>query len=234
MDGFSLPHAARVIEGKDFVIAFGSHKVVFISEHRSGCDLSEQGMETHYTLHAGPGSGVIDLHETKTFADGQKRHRTLFAWRTEGIPALAQQLVPMLYAFLSLLRPLRLGWMMHRGIGVARGIDPVGDQDIAAVTRKRKRRLILDRQLYEKNVFIPEYLEEIYEFPDGSFALFDRRRKIGLGFKVTDPGGNARLFWIKRRDLLRFCNYWQQHVIDALRSAAIPPERYAEYPFLRP
>lgn len=234
MDRFPLPHAAKGIEGDDFAIVLGSHKVVFIFKHPSGCELNEQGPETHYTLHAGPGSGVIDLHETKTLPDGQKRHRTLFALRTDGIPALARQIAPMFNELLGLLRPLRLGWMMHRGIGVARGIDPVSDQDIAAVTRKRKRRLILDPQLYEKNVFIPEYLEEIYEFPDGPFALFDRRRKIGLGFKVTDPRGNARLFWIRRRDLLRFCNYWQQHVINALQSAAIAPERYAEYPFLRP
>ena len=93
--------------------------------------------------------------------------------------------------------------------------------------------MTIDPQLYEQNVFIPEYLEEVYEFPDGTFTLFHKRRKIGFGFKATDAMGNVRLFWIKCRDLLRFGNDWQQKVIDALLSAAIPPEGYAGYSFLR-
>src|SRR5260370_41957942 len=105
---------------------------------------------------------------------------------------------------LGLVRPLRLGWLKHRNIGIARGIDPVSDDDIAAVTRKRKRRLTLDAELYEQNLFVPEFLEEVYEFPDGNFALFHRGRQIGIGFKKTYADGNVRLFWIKRRDLARF------------------------------
>lgn len=44
---------------------------------------------------------------------------------------------------LGLLRPLRLGWLKHRNMGIAR-IEPVSDSDIAAVTRKRKKRVALD------------------------------------------------------------------------------------------
>ena len=99
--------------------------------------------------------------------------------------------------------------------------------------RKHKRRLTLEAGLYRQNVFVPEFLEEVYDFPDGNFALFHHGRRIGIGFKKTDADGNVRLFWIKRRDLLRFGNDWQEKIGNALSRLAIPPERYAEYPFLR-
>jgi len=232
MDRYSLPHGAKVFECEDFALFFGADKVVFIVKPRADQPV-EQGTEKHYTFHAGPDSGVIDLHETLIAADGQKHYRTLFAMRTNDLPPVLQQLAPMVGEFLGLMRPLRLGWMMHRDIGIARGVDPLGDHDLAAVTRNQKRRLVLDAQRYEQNIFIPEYLEQVYDFPDGNFTLFQRGRNLGIGFKATDAGGHVRLIWIKRRDLMRFGNDWQQKVIDALRSAAIPPERYADYPFLR-
>jgi len=57
--------------------------------------------------------------------------------------------------------------------------------------------------------------------------------RIGIGFKKTDPEGGVHLFWIKRRDLTRFGHHWQEKVIKALQAAAIPQERYGDYPFLR-
>ena len=140
----------------------------------------------------------------------------------------------MLPEMIGLIRPLRIGWMKHRDIGVARGIEPVSDADIAAVTTKRKKKLSVDPQGYQHNICIPEFLEEIYDFPDGNFTLTHRNGSIGIGFKTTDAEGHVRLFWIKRRDLLRFGNNWQERVIGALRRIAIPPEDYALYPFLSP
>ena len=232
MDRYSLPHGARGIEGEGFAAIFGADKVVVIAKPRADGPLAELQTEMHYTFHAGPDSGVVDLHETTIAAGGQRHYRTLFALRTDDLPPVLQRLAPMVVEFLGLVRPLRLGWMMRRGIGIARGVDPINDHDFAAVTRRRKRSLIVDAQLYEQNVFIPEYLEEVYDFPDGNFSLFQRGRNFGIGFKATDASGNVRLFWIKRRDILRFGNAWQQKVIDALRSVAIPPERYTDYPFL--
>jgi hypothetical protein len=238
MNRYSLPHGANVFDGEGFAVAFGADKIVFIAKPRADGQTVEPRTEMHYTFHAGPESGVIDLHETTTAANGQKHHRTLFAMRTNDLPPALQQLAPMLGQLLSLVRPVRVGWMMHRGIGIARGVDPLSDQEFAAVTRKikirGKSRLIIDAQLYQQNIFVPEYLEDVYEFPDGTFTMFHKQRKIGFGFKATDASGNVRLFWIKRRDLLRFGHDWQQKVIDALLSAAIPPQRYADYPFLSP
>jgi hypothetical protein len=102
------------------------------------------------------------------------------------------------------------------------------------VTRKSKQKLSLDPQLYTQNIFVPEFLEEIYDFPDGNFTLFHRNRNIGIGFKKTDSAGKARLFWIKRRDLFRFGHVWQEKVVAALQAISIPPEEYGRYPLLSP
>jgi hypothetical protein len=225
MDRYSLPHGAKGIEADGFAVTFCGDKLVFIPK--------AEGSGKHYTLHSGPKSGVIDLHETDPAADGRDQHRTLFAVRHDDLAGLLGEATPMLREFLDLLRPLRLGWLKHRNIGIACGIDPVSDDDIVAVTRKRRGRLTLDAGLYEQNVFVPEYLEAIYDFPDGNFALFHRNRRIGIGFKKTYANGNVRLFWIKRRDLARFVNNWGARVVTALESVAIPHASYAEYPFLR-
>jgi hypothetical protein len=224
MDRNALPHGAKGIEGEGFAVEFRYDKIVFVPKNDGG---------KHFTLHAGPDSGVMDLHETTIDAAGREQHRTLFALRKDDLLPVLQELSPMVPELFGLLRPLRLGWLKHRHIGIARGIDPVSHADIAAVTRKRKRRLALDSELYQRNVFVPEYLEDVYDFPDGNFTLIHRGRNIGMGFKETDAKGNTSLFWIKRRDLAKFGNDWQEQVIGTLQRMAIPPDRYAEYPFLR-
>jgi hypothetical protein len=225
MDRYSLPHGAKGIEGDDFAIEFRDDKAVFVPK--------SVGPGKHYTFHAGPDSGVLDLHETTRDANGQQQHRTLFALRHADLPAILGALVPMVEDLLALLRPLHLRWLKRNNIGIARGVDPVSDGDIAAVTRKRKRRLALDAQLYEQNVFVPEFLEDVYDFPDGNFALFHCGRQIGIGFKQTYAEDDVRLFWIKLSDLISFGSAWEEKVISAFAQAATPPERYAEYRFLR-
>ena len=226
MELYNLPHDAKGIEGDEFAIEFRGDKVVLIV--RSG-DTGE-----HYTLQAGLKSGVIDLHKTQPDTQAGDPHRTLFAMRRDDLAAILGQFVPMVNELIGLLRPLSVEWMHRRGIGIARGVNPVSDEDIAAVTRRRKRRLVLGRDLYEQNTFVPEYLDDVYEFPDGNFALFHRGRQIGIGFKQTCAKDDVRLFWIKLSDLIRLGNVWQEKAASAFAAAAIPPGRYAEYPFLRP
>jgi hypothetical protein len=222
MEPYARPHGAKGIEGYGFAVEFRGDKIVFMPK--------ADGSTTHYTLHAGPNSGVIDLHQTGS--DGET-HRTLFAVRKDDLLGLLQDMTAVVPELLGLMRPLRLGWLKHRNIGIARGIEPASDYDIAAVTRKRKKRLALDPELYRQNIECPEFLEDVYDFPDGNFTLLHKGRAIGIGFKQTDAQGNVHLFWIKRCDLLRFGHYWQRIVVGALQRIAIPLERYAEYPFLR-
>ena len=88
----------------------------------------------------------MDLHETTIDADGREQHRTLFALQRDDLPPMLQELTPMVPERFRLMRPLQLGWLTHRDIAVARGIDSVTDNEIAAVTRKRRRRLTPDAQ----------------------------------------------------------------------------------------
>jgi hypothetical protein len=176
---------------------------------------------------------VIDLHQTQPNAEGDDPHRTLFAMHHDDLPGILGQFAPMVEELIGLLRPLRVGWMHRHGIGIVRGVDPVSDEDIASVTRKRKRRLALDAELYEQNIVAPEYLEDVYDFPDGNFALFYRGRQIGIGFKQTYAKDEVRLFWIKLSDLIKLGNIWQERAASVFAAAAILSERYIEYPFLR-
>jgi hypothetical protein len=225
MEPYSLPHSAKGIEGDEFAIEFRGDKVVVIAR--------SAGMGEHYTLQAGPKSGVIDLHKTQPNREAGDPHRTLFAMRRDDLPGILGQFEPMVEELVNLLRPLRVGWMHRHSIGIARGVNPVSDEDIAAVCRKRKRRLSLDAELYEQNIIVPEYLKEVYDFPDGNFALFHRSRQIGIGFKRTYAKDYVRLSWIKLSDLFRLNNGWQDRAASIFAAAAIPPERYADYPFLR-
>jgi hypothetical protein len=64
MDSYALPHGARGIEGENFAVYFGDDKVVVVPK--------STGRGKHYTFQAKPASGVMDLHETATNADGRE------------------------------------------------------------------------------------------------------------------------------------------------------------------
>ena len=89
------------------------------------------------------------------------------------------------------------------------------------------------RKRYEQNIYVPEYLEEVFDFPDGNCSLYHRGCKIGIGFKKTAGKSAVHLFWIKLRDLARFGSAWQAKI--AALSLASPFRRTNtwSYPFLR-
>src|SRR5258708_12175762 len=99
MGRYSLPHGAKAIEGDDFAIQFGSDKVVFVPKFAGG---------KHYTFHAGPISGVTDVHEPTTEGGHGDRHRTLFAIRAYDLPPILTGFAPMLGELRLLLPPLPL------------------------------------------------------------------------------------------------------------------------------
>ena len=162
MEPYALPHGAKGIEGDGFAVEFRADKIVFVPKAYSKA--------THYTLHTGANSGVIDLHATG--GDGET-HRTLFAIRKDDLFGLLQEMAPIVPELLGLLRPLRLGWLKHRNIGIARGIEPVANAEIAAVTRKRKKRLTLDPELYCQNIDCPEFLEDVFYIPVKNYFVSD-------------------------------------------------------------
>lgn len=92
MDCYSLQHGAKGVESEEFAVEFRGDKIVFVVKSAGG--------GKHYTLHTGPDSGLIDLHETHPEADGAERHRTLFALRSDDLPSALNELAPMLSLFL--------------------------------------------------------------------------------------------------------------------------------------
>ena len=219
-----LPGGAKGVDFGDFFIELRGDKVVF----------ARKADGYHYTLHTGPGSGIIDVHRTADqAAAGESSHQTLFAIERDRLMDGLHELEPLAWSFLALIRPLRLGWLAHRNIGIVRGLDPITDDDLLAVAKpSRRKRLRVDESLLEEQVYAPEYLDEVWEFPDGAFSLLKDGHKIGIGFKSTDPTGRARLHWIKLRDLRRFIRSAEEQALKAITSRAIPPSDYGLYDVL--
>ena len=145
-------------------------------------------------------------------------------------------LIPAISGMFRIIRRLKLGWLGRHGIGIVRGLEPITEDEIAAVTRKRpgRKRLVIDEDQIRDQLRVPEYLEDVWEFPDGAFSLVAGGRRIGIGIKSTDPLGFARLYWFKLRDVTRLFHALEGPLIEAASKYAIPRERYAQCGALEP
>ena len=218
-----LPKGAKSIEAGEIILSLGRDKLVLTKKHD----------QDHYTLQAGTASGILDVHRTWTDVHGVRQHETVFAITRDNFGAILESLSAQATDPRTLIRRLRVGWMARQNIGIAYGLDPHTDEEIGAVTVKRKRRLIPDEQRMQANINVPEYLEDIYQHPDGTFTLLHHRRRIGIGTKQTDEHGVARLRWIRLRDLQREVNRLGERLFRELNQSAIPPSEYRKHAFLR-
>lgn len=152
------------------------------------------------------------------------------------LPTFLNEFASMPTGIIRLLRRLRPGWLYRHGIGIVRGLDPLSDGDIAAVTRRRpgRKRIVVDADKLQANIQIPEYLDEVWDFPDGAFSLFDGGRRIGIGIKTTDRAGTVRLFWFKPRDVTRFFSSFEERFLATAQKYAIPRENCKDYGVLEP
>ncbi len=164
--------------------------------------LTLKGAREHVTLHFGPNSKVFDVHRTSIGADGATTHTTLFSMSHANLAAMLQEIaLPLWKVLTGIVRPLHLDWMEKRKIWAIVGVLPTGD-DLSAVSRVRRRRLIPDSRLLAARLWAPEFLDELYDLDDGQFfALVStpknrKPRKLGYGFNVTDWRGRSRLWWI--------------------------------------
>lgn len=199
----SLPHGAKGFDLGEAVFLFADGKVV----------ITAKGSPTHLTVHFGAHSGVLDIHKRSTAADGSSQYVTLFTIPRDNLLALLQEFgIPLLQAQMRALRRLRPGWMAKRRVGVVVGISISESQmssEISAITKLRRGRLVVDSERLAEHVRAPEFLEELYDLPDGqTFTLFACRKQrrhqrnhpvLGLGFKFTDPLGRPRLVWLPKR-----------------------------------
>jgi hypothetical protein len=221
---FALPHRASGIEIGGLVIQSGKDKVVLFAK----------GHGEHYTLQAGHASGVLDIHRTRESLCVNERHQTVFAMRRADLADFLNDLMPMTTGMLRLIRRLRLGWLYRSDIGIVMGLEPVTDEDMAAITRRRRKRVVVDEDQLRNNLHIPEYLEDIWGLPDGAFSLVHGGHKIGIGIKATDHLGHTRLYWFKLRDVSRFFAAFQDRLVATASKYAIPKDRYADYGVLEP
>jgi len=221
-----LPHDARGIDFDMLAFQFCPDGKMLL--------LPKSGNGPHITIHPGNKSGILDIHKTYTMPDGTKKHETIFAMRNEDIPQLISEIAPLMMSALEgLLRPLRLGWLKHRNIGIVYGLYPSESDFVRITKRNSRKRLVIDKEEFHKNILIPEYLEDIYYMDDGAFSLESvRRRKskiIGVAFKVTIPSGDIRLFWIKLKDIPRMVKCLEPILLQEVKKYQLSHEEFSKY-----
>jgi hypothetical protein len=168
-----------------------------------------EGTGVHYTLHPGHDSGVIDIHKTnERLPEGDSaRYETLAAIGQDEIvrylEAVGKDPVTDL---LRLLRPIRLGWIALRRLGVV-AFPTEAELDGVSSIRIKPGSAEWAEPL-KSLVKVPEVIDDILLMPNAAFLLFDCRRPTqppyGVLFKVVGPDGVFSLCWIRLRDLKRW------------------------------
>ena len=219
-DGIALPHGAKGIEVDDLVIEQGNDKIVVL--------LKSQG--DHYTFQAGTRSGIMDLHRTWRDEQGNTRREMLFTMDRGHLTAFLEPLANAPQELLQQRRKLRLGWLARHRIDIVFGLNPTTDEEIAKITTKRKRRLVLNPSALEAAIDIPEYLDDVYDRSDGTFSLMHGDSIIGIGFKTTDTTGTIHLHWIRLRDLNRLFRRWERQLTKTFKQHVVQPRTRQKLP----
>jgi len=194
----SLPHGAKGVDLGQAVFVVARDKLV----------MSSKNERHHFTLHFGTKSKIMDIHRKCTAADGSVSYTTLFSISHANLKLLLQEIaLSAMNALRGVLRPLGPGWMVRSRVGAVVGLIPVESSDIQHVTRLRRQKLVIDQEKIISRAKIPEFLEDLYELPDGeTFTLIScknatHQKMIGVGFKFTTPAGQPRLVWFNNRRL---------------------------------
>jgi len=190
-----------------------------------------EGAGFHFTLHPGRASGNVDVHKTneRVSQEDAAKYETLGTVPREIILEKIRQLGPNhILELLTLLRPIRIGWIGRRRLGV---VGFPTESELSKVSALRLTSEAADStDLLTCWMRTPEFLDEIPELPNEAFLLFDSRRLssplFGLLFKLRLPGGDMQLRWIKCRDLLRWAVRIQSQFL-----AVFGAERFPDLPF---
>jgi hypothetical protein len=177
---------------------------------RSGKVVAKVGNgRSHYTLHPGTATGVIDLHKSdESHPEGDPaRHERRWALPQD---ILIERLTvvgrSLLQDFWMLWRPLRLGWMIRRGLAIGPRIPT--DDCFAAVTaiktRQGPREANDPLNLWMKP---PEFYEDVLSRPNSGYLVYDMRKNSATPYGVLITYGKepwVRMLWAKTRDLNRW------------------------------
>jgi hypothetical protein len=183
---------------------------------RDGKVLAKIGEESvHYTLHPGRVSGLIDLHKTnESLPRGDPaKYNTLGVLPAEVIVrAVADAAKPLLAGFLGLWRPLRLGWMIRRRLGIGpRFPSDIDAQGISGISIRKGPILVNDPLATLMNR--PEYYEDVLREANAGYILYDcgrpSHRPYGLMVTYAAAPDQVRMMWAKIRDLKRWSKSWE-------------------------
>lgn len=220
-----LPHGAHGIDfGKLAWVVRPDGKLHFFAKEGGGF---------HWTLHPGPRSGALDLHETSVNPDGTTSHKTLFMIKVEDFERLANEIEPVLVpSLLQQFRPLSLRWVQRRNISIVR--DPSStNAELAAVTYRSHKRLQFDMQKLQEALDKSTPPDQVLLMPDGWFRLMSIRRWgtrwIGVVLKVTDRAGAPLLLWARPEELVAWGEQAQDFFRDAAEKYLIPAQDYPKY-----
>jgi hypothetical protein len=169
---------------------------------------------SHYTLHPGTATRVIDLHKTdESYPEGDPaRYERLWAL-PQGI--LIERLTvagqSLLRDFLMLWRPLRIGWMIRRGLAVGPRIptDDCFPAVTAIKTREGPREASDPLNLWMKP---PEFYEDVLSQAHSGYLVYETRKHSSTPCGVLITYGKrpwVRMLWAKTRDLNRCSRQWE-------------------------
>ena len=115
--------------------------------------------------------------------------------------------------FLSLIRPIRLGWMIRRRLGIGPAFPP--DSVLTAIRGIRIRQGNADlSEPFKTWMQPPEFYDEVLQDPGKAFYLFDCKKTnpstpYGLLFTHPGPHGHVQMKWAKCRPLLKWAHKWE-------------------------
>ena len=168
----------------------------------------------HYTLHPGTATGVIDLHKTdESFPEGDPaRHERLWALPQdiliERMTVVSRSL---LQDFWMLWRPLRLGWMVRRGLAIGPRIPT--DDNFPKVTAIKTREGPSDASdPLNLSMKPPEFYEDVLSRSNSGYLVYDLRKRSLSPYGVLITYGKepwVRMLWAKTRDLDRWSRRWE-------------------------
>jgi hypothetical protein len=177
----------------------------------------------HYTLHPGHTSGIVDLHRSdEHFPEGDtRRHRTLGTLRRSAIEDELRPTSPgMIGELMSLWRPIHLGWMIRRRLGIGARL-PTGSE-VAHVDGISIKQGPSECHAPLSNwIKRPEFYDEVLDYPDAAYILFDCAKRssnpYAALFTYLGHRGFVQMRWMKFRDLRRWATKWEPTFLAAWR-----------------
>lgn len=204
---FKLSHP----EMPDFLVRLPDGKILF----KRGTD------PYHYTLHPGYRSGLVDIHQTfEHLRPGdEQKHKTLATVpRTALLDALHGLPAELMSEFMALWRPVRLGWLNRRRIGIGPRL-PTSDeiQSIDKISIKKDQ--FACSADFAKLFEPPEFYEDVLRHPGTGYLLFvckgASQNPIGAMFSYLDQSGNVRLRWSPIQGICRWARKWERYFLTA-------------------